>query len=72
MKLVELDIALQARGWCRVNMTTWSLPPRLITRLDGKPADPWELKTITGVAPIEREFFVDEESLLEAVSQRGD
>ena len=70
MNLVELDIALRARGWCRVNMTSWSLPPRMITRLDAKPADPWQLKTDTGAGPITREFFPDAESVLEAVSAR--
>jgi len=71
MNLVELDIALRARGWCRVNMTSWSLPPRMITRLDAKPAGPWQLKTDTGAGPITREFFPDAESVLEAVSADG-
>lgn len=72
MNLVELDIELQGRGWCRVNMSTWSSPPRLITRLDGKPVDSWELKTITGVSLITREYFPDEQSVFEAASRRCD
>jgi hypothetical protein len=71
MNLVELDDALQKLGWRRVNLTTWSLPPRLITRLDARPADPWVLKTIPEVGSPTHGFFVDAEAVLEAVSKRG-
>jgi hypothetical protein len=67
MNFVELDSALQKPGWRRVNLTTWSLPPRLITRLDARPADPWVLRTIPEVGSTTHEFFVD----AEAVSKRG-
>lgn len=71
MNLVELDVALQARGWNRVNLTSWTLPPRLIARLDTNLADPWQLKTVTEAGAITRAFFPDAESVLAAVSQHG-
>lgn len=69
MTLDDLDKALQALGWSRVDRRSWSSPPRLITLTHGRHVEPWELKTINGVDPIKREYFVDARSILEAVTQ---
>ena len=67
MNLTELDIALQGEGWARVSRREWSRPPQLISLTHGRPSDSWELKTLTGVGPITREYFADAEELLNAV-----
>lgn len=69
MTLTELDKTLQARGWARVDRRSWSRGSQLISLTHGRPADPWELKTLTGVSPITREYFATAEELLEAIVQ---
>ena len=71
MTLDDLDKALQAAGgWVRVYRRTWSSETRqqVITLTNGRSCNPWELRTVNGIDPIKREYFVDARAILAAVT----